>query len=269
MNDTHWTDLLNAEERTRYQRQMLIKELGPQGQVKLKHAKVLIVGVGGLGSPVALYLAAAGVGTLGLVDHDHVHLSNLNRQLLHHSDRVGMKKLDSAYHSINSLNPFVTLALHPLFLNQDNIEDLIQAYDVIVDAVDTIETRLLISDACYLLKKPLVEGAVVGLSGTLTTLHPDHGPCFRCMYPQLQINDQFNSCAELGILGAIAGVIGSMQALEVIKLITGIGEPLFKKMLVFEGLECSFTPIDIVAHSHCRLCSDQADILNIRHCGHL
>lgn len=267
MTTKHWTDILNPDERARYQRQMLIKDLGPQGQIKLKQAKVLIVGAGGLGSPVALYLAAAGIGTLGLVDHDQVHISNLNRQLLHQSSDVGKDKLDSAIHSLRELNPNIKLIKHPLYLQKDNIHDIFKDYDVIVDAVDTIETRLLISDVCYLLKKPLVEGAVVGLSGTLTTLHPNHGPCFRCMYPNLQVHDHFNSCSELGILGAVAGIIGSLQALEVIKVISGLGEPLYGQLLIFEGLESSLTTLQLEAKDKCPLCSKHPHITTLEQCG--
>ncbi len=267
MTQKHWTEALSPDERARYQRQMLIKDLGPQGQLKLKNAKVVIIGAGGLGSPVALYLAAAGIGTLGLVDHDHVHLSNLNRQLLHQTIDIDKDKLDSAHQSLHALNPNIKIIKHPHFIQPDNIKDIVEAYDVVVDAVDTIDTRLLITDACYLLRKPLVEGAVVGLSGTLTTLHPDHGPCFRCMYPNLQLNDTFNSCAELGIIGAVAGIIGSMQALEVIKLISGIGDPLYGQLLIFEGLETSLTPIKIESKDDCPLCSKHARIKTIDACG--
>lgn len=257
---------LDSNEKLRYQRQMLIKSFGPQGQLKLKDARVLVIGVGGLGSPILYYLAAAGVGTLGFCDNDVVEVHNLNRQILHTTEDISKPKVLSAYEKLILLNPNITLIKHSLKVDHSNIEALIQDYDVIVDAIDHLSTRLLISDACYLLNKPLVEGAVVGLSGTLTTIIPHKGPCLRCLYPRVNTS-QANSCQERGILGAVAGTIGSLQALEAIKICVGIGEVLIGRLLVFEGLDLEFETIKYTQQINCPLCGNTPLIKTIQECG--
>lgn len=245
---------LNNNDSIRYHRQMILRDIGIEGQVKLKNAKVCICGAGGLGSPILYYLAAAGVGTLGIVDYDVVKLSNLNRQILHSSDDLESLKTVSAKEKLSRLNPNIQIIEHNVELKEDNIEEIFETYDVIVDAVDTIKVRYLITDTCYKLKKPLIEGAVVGFSGILTTIIPDQTPCYRCLYPFNNESNEYPTCNEIGILGAITGVIGSLQALEVIKLITGSGECLLGRLLTFEGLDCEFNEIPIIHNKDCILC---------------
>ncbi|MHB8097111.1 MAG: HesA/MoeB/ThiF family protein [Erysipelotrichaceae bacterium] len=245
---------LNNNDSIRYHRQMILRDIGIEGQVKLKNAKVCICGAGGLGSPILYYLAAAGVGTLGIVDYDVVKLSNLNRQILHSSDDLESLKTVSAKEKLSRLNPNIQIIEHNVELKEDHIEEIFETYDVIVDAVDTIKVRYLITDTCYKLKKPLIEGAVVGFSGILTTIIPDQTPCYRCLYPFNNESNEYPTCNEIGILGAITGVIGSLQALEVIKLITGSGECLLGRLLTFEGLDCEFNEIPIIHNKDCILC---------------
>lgn len=250
-------DNLNVNDSIRYHRQMILKDIGIEGQVKLKNAKICVCGAGGLGSPILYYLAAAGVGTIGIVDFDVVKLSNLNRQILHTSDDLETLKTVSANEKLSRLNPNIKVVEHSIQLNPENIERILVNYDVIVDAVDTIKMRYLISDTCYKLNKPLVEGAVVGFSGILTTIIPDQTPCYRCLYPYNNDENEFPTCNEIGILGAITGVIGSLQALEVIKLITGAGNGMLGKLLTFDGLDCEFEEIPIIKNENCILCGKQ------------
>lgn len=247
-------DKLNNNDSIRYHRQMILKDIGIEGQEKLKNARVCVCGAGGLGSPILYYLAAAGVGTLGIVDYDVVKLSNLNRQILHSSDDLESYKTVSAKEKLSRLNPNIQIIEHNVELKEDNIERIFETYDVIVDAVDTIRVRYLITDTCYKLKKPLVEGAVVGFSGILTTIIPDQTPCYRCLYPNNNEGHEFPTCNEIGILGAVTGVIGSLQALEVIKLITGAGQLMLGRLLTFDGLDCEFEEIQINKNEDCILC---------------
>lgn len=250
-------DKLNVNDSVRYHRQLILKEIGIVGQVKLKNAKICVCGAGGLGSPILYYLAAAGVGTLGIVDFDVVKLSNLNRQILHTTEDLEILKTVSANEKLSHLNPNIKIIEHTIELNPSNIENILVNYDVIVDAVDTIKIRYLISDTCYKLKKPLVEGAVVGFSGILTTIIPDQTPCYRCLYPNNNEGNEFPTCNEIGILGAITGVIGSLQALEVIKLITGTGNGMLGRLLTFDGLDCEFEEIPMIKNENCSLCGKQ------------
>lgn len=250
MNNLDHTDTI------RYHRQLILKDIGQEGQLKLKSAKVCVCGAGGLGSPILYYLAAAGVGTLGIVDYDVVKLSNLNRQILHSSDDLETLKTISANEKLSRLNPNIKIIEHRVELSNENIEEIFKQYDVIVDAVDTIKVRYLISDTCYKLKKPLVEGAVVGLSGILTTIIPDVTPCYRCLYPMNNSDNEYPTCNEIGILGAVTGVIGSLQALETIKLITGSGKCLLGRLLTFEGIDSEFMEIPIIKNEECELCGN-------------
>jgi sulfur-carrier protein adenylyltransferase/sulfurtransferase len=225
------------DELTRYSRHFLIPEVGEKGQAKLLDAKVLLLGAGALGSPSGLYLAAAGVGTVGFVDFDVVDLSNLQRQIIHTTDRVGMLKTESAQKSINAINPGVKVIAHNVHLSSENVMDVIRDYDVVVNCSDNFPTRYLINDACVFAKKPLVDGAIFQFEGNATVFHPAQGgPCYRCLYPEPPPPGMAPSCAEAGVLGVLPGLIGSIEALEAIKLILGVGKPLIGTMVYFDTL---------------------------------
>ncbi len=225
------------DELTRYSRHFLIPEVGEKGQAKLLDAKVLLLGAGALGSPSGMYLAAAGVGTIGFVDFDVVDLSNLQRQIIHTTDRVGMLKTESAQKSINAINPGVKVIAHNVHLNSENVLDIIRDYDVVVNCSDNFPTRYLINDACVFAKKPLVDGAIFQFEGNATVFHPAQGgPCYRCLYPEPPPPGMAPSCAEAGVLGVLPGLIGSIEALEAIKLILGVGKPLIGTMVYFDTL---------------------------------
>ena len=247
-----------AEELTRYSRHFVIPEVGEKGQAKLLDAKVLILGTGALGSPSSLYLAAAGVGTIGLVDFDTVDMSNLQRQIIHTVDRVGMLKTESAQKQLNALNPGVKVIRHDVRLSAENVMDIIKDYDVVVNGGDNFPTRYLISDACFFAKKPLVDGAIFRFEGQATVFHPAAGgPCYRCLYPEPAPPDMAPSCAEAGVLGALPGLIGSMEALEAIKLIVGAGKPLIGKMVYFDTLSNDYVRIlKIRRNPDCPVCGD-------------
>ena len=225
------------DELTRYSRHFLIPEVGEKGQAKLLDAKVLLLGAGALGSPSGLYLAAAGVGTIGFVDFDVVDLSNLQRQIIHTTDRVGMLKTESAQKSISAINPAVKVIGHNVHLNSENVMEIIAGYDVVVNCSDNFPTRYLINDACVFAKKPLVDGAIFQFEGNATVFYPDRGgPCYRCLYPEPPPPGMAPSCAEAGVLGVLPGLIGSIEALEAIKLILGVGKPLIGTMVYFDTL---------------------------------
>jgi molybdopterin/thiamine biosynthesis adenylyltransferase/rhodanese-related sulfurtransferase len=225
------------EEITRYSRHFLIPEVGEKGQAKLLDAKVLLIGAGALGSPSGLYLAAAGVGTIGLVDFDVVDLSNLQRQIIHTTDRIGMLKTESAQKAIKAINPGVNVVRHDIRLTSENIMDIIAGYDVIINCSDNFPTRYLVNDACVFAKKPLVDGAIFQFEGNATVFDPTRGgPCYRCLYPAPPPVEMAPSCAEAGVLGVLPGLIGSIEALEAIKLILGAGKPLIGVMVYFNTL---------------------------------
>lgn len=228
----------NQDELTRYSRHFLIPEVGEKGQAKLLDAKVLLLGAGALGSPSGLYLAAAGVGTIGFVDFDTVDLSNLQRQIIHGVDRVGMLKTESAAKSIAAINPGVKVNRHEVRLSSENVMEVIAPYDVVVNCSDNFPTRYLINDACVFAKKPLVDGAIFQFEGNATVYYPAKGgPCYRCQYPEPPPAGMAPSCAEAGVLGVLPGLIGSIEALEAIKLILGVGKPLIGSMLYFDTLQ--------------------------------
>lgn len=248
------------ENTIRYSRQLILEDFGLEAQTKLVNARVLVIGAGGLGSPILLYLAAAGVGTLGVADFDSVALSNLNRQVIHFTEDVGRKKIDSAEDKIRKLNPDVKVEKFKRRIDAENIEDLIGRYDVVVDATDNFSSRYLISDCCYLLGKPLVEGAAVGYVGILMTIVPGQTPCYRCLYPEPPIDGEIETCSDAGIIGAVTGVIGSLQAMETIKVITQIGEIIAGRVIYYDALAAEFTELKLNRADECALCGKQPTI---------
>ena len=252
---------LTKEQRERYSRHLLVPEIGLEGQTKLLNAKVLLLGAGGLGSPTALYLAAAGVGTLGIVDDDDVDLSNLQRQVIHTTDRIGTPKVDSAEISIKAINPDVDVVKYQTRLDASNIMEIIDGYDVIVDGVDNFPTRYLLNDATVRLGIPVVSASILGFDGQLSVFKPHDGPCYRCLYPVPPPAELAPSCGANGVLGVLPGTMGLLQATEVVKLIVGAGEPLVGRLLLYEALGATFTELKVRRDPECPICSrDPEDI---------
>ncbi|MDQ3409223.1 MAG: molybdopterin-synthase adenylyltransferase MoeB [Actinomycetota bacterium] len=252
---------LTAEQRERYSRHMLMPEVGLEGQVKLLDAKVLLLGAGGLGAPAALYLAAAGVGTIGIVDDDDVDLSNLQRQVIHTTAGVGTPKVDSAQEAMNALNPDVNVVKHPVRLDASNIMEIIEGYDVVVDGADNFPTRYLLNDATVRLGIPVVSASILGFDGQLSVFKPFDGPCYRCLYPVPPPAELAPSCGANGVLGVLPGTMGLLQATEVIKLVVGAGEPLIGRLLLYEALGATFTELKVRRDPECPVCSrDPAEI---------
>jgi molybdopterin/thiamine biosynthesis adenylyltransferase len=249
---------LTADQRMRYSRHTLLPEVGVEGQVKLLNAKVLLIGAGGLGAPSAFYLAAAGVGKIGIVDDDVVDESNLQRQVIHTTDRVGMPKTASARASIEALNPDVEVVEHRTRLDAGNILDIISEYDVLVDGADNFPTRYLLNDASVRLRKPVVSASILAFDGQISTFVPYEGPCYRCLYPVPPPPEMAPSCGAAGVLGVMAGVMGLLQANEVIKLATGIGEPLIGRLLLYDSLGTRFTELKVKRDPDCPICGDAA-----------
>jgi molybdopterin/thiamine biosynthesis adenylyltransferase/rhodanese-related sulfurtransferase len=246
---------LTKEQRERYSRHLLVPEIGLEGQAKLLDAKVLALGAGGLGSPVALYLAAAGVGTLGIVDDDEVDLSNLQRQVIHTTDRIGTPKVDSAEEAIRGINPDVKVVKYKTRLDAANIMEIIEGYDVIVDGADNFPTRYLLNDASVRLGIPVVSASILGFDGQLSVFKPHDGPCYRCLYPAPPPAELAPSCGANGVLGVLPGTMGLLQATEVVKLITGAGEPLIGRLLLYEALGATFTELKVRRDPECPVCS--------------
>jgi sulfur-carrier protein adenylyltransferase/sulfurtransferase len=242
------------EQLTRYSRHFMLPEVGEEGQAKLLDAKVLLVGAGGLGSPAAFYLAAAGVGTLGLVDHDVVDMSNLQRQILHTNDRVGMPKVESARETLQALNPDVKIVGYQERLSSENIMRIIQDYDVIVDGCDNFPTRYLVNDACVMAGKPNVHGSIFQFEGQAAVFYPGKGPCYRCLFPEPPPPGAAPSCAEAGVLGVLPGLVGCVQALETIKLILGVGRPLIGRMVYFDTLSMELRIHKLRKDPNCPVC---------------
>jgi molybdopterin/thiamine biosynthesis adenylyltransferase/rhodanese-related sulfurtransferase len=257
-----WTkpETLAPEQAQRYSRHLLIPEIGERGQLKLLNSKVLVIGAGGLGSPAALYLAAAGVGTLGIVDSDVVDATNLQRQILHNTERLGRPKVESARETIAALNPDVTVNAYQERLTAANIDRIISGYDVIVDGADNFPTRYLVNDASVKHRIPVVHGSIYRFEGQVTVFKPFEGPCYRCLFQQPPPPELAPSCAEAGVLGVLPGIIGSIQANEAIKLLLGIGEPLIGRYLLFDALEESFREVKLRRDPDCPVCGEHPTI---------
>ncbi len=249
---------MTREQRERYSRHTLLPEVGVEGQIKLLNAKVLLLGAGGLGSPTALYLAAAGIGTMGIVDDDVVDESNLQRQVIHSTDRVGVAKTESAKVTINGLNPDVEVIEHRIRLDAENIVDIIKDYDIVVDGADNFPTRYLLNDAPVRLKIPVVSASILAFEGQISTFLPFEGPCYRCLYPTPPPAELAPSCGDNGVLGVMAGVMGLLQANEVIKLVVGIGEPLIGRLLLYDSLGTRFTELKVRRDPDCPICGPDA-----------
>ena len=249
---------LTSEQRNRYQRHLLLPEVGEAGQLKLLDSKVLLLGAGGLGSPAALYLAAAGVGTLGIIDMDVVDASNLQRQILHNTDRIGERKVDSAKKTLTLMNPDVNVVTHDVRLGADNILDIIDGYDVIVDGTDNFPTRYLVNDASLLKSIPVVHGSIFRFEGQVTVFNPWVGPCYRCMIPEPPPAELAPSCSEAGVLGVLPGIIGSIQAVEAIKILLDLGEILQGRLLAYDALEQSFRTFKVHRDPECPTCGPNA-----------
>ena len=250
----------SPEQSTRYSRHFMLPEVGEDGQGKLLDAKVLMVGAGGLGSPSAYYLAAAGVGTMGIVDNDVVDLSNLQRQILHTHDRIGQPKTDSAKQTIQALNPDVRVITYQEKLTSANIMEIIKDYDIVVDGCDNFPTRYLVNDACVMAKKPNVHGSIFQFEGQASVFYPGKGPCYRCLYPQPPPAEMAPNCQEAGVLGVLPGLIGVIQALETIKLILGKGDTLVGRLLCFNTLTMEITTLNLKADPSCPVCGEKPSI---------
>lgn len=253
--------MLSASERARYSRHLLLPEIGSAGQEKLKAARVLVVGAGGLGSPASLYLAAAGIGTLGVIDHDRIELSNLQRQVLFSTASVGTSKAGAARDRLLSLNPEISVPAHDLELRAANAIQIIEQYDLVIDGSDRLTTRYLVNDVCVLLHKPLVSAAIHRFEGQAMTYVPAQGPCYRCLFPRSADGVAAN-CAEAGVLGVLPGILGALQAAEALKLIVGIGMPLVGRLLTFDALAMSWHEFRFARRADCAACGDSPSIHN-------
>ena len=255
---------LTVDEVRRYSRHLIIPDVGMAGQQRLMNAKVLCVGAGGLGSPALMYLAAAGVGTIGIVEFDTVDESNLQRQIIHGQSDIGKSKAQSAKEKISEINPYVNVITHELRLDNSNVKEIFSQYDIIVDGTDNFATRYLVNDACVLLKKPYVWGSIYRFDGQASVFWAEYGPCYRCLYPEPPPPGMVPSCAEGGVLGVLCATIGSIQTTEAIKVITGVGEPMIGSLMIYDALEMSFRKIKVRKDPNCPLCGDnpsQSDLL--------
>jgi molybdopterin/thiamine biosynthesis adenylyltransferase/rhodanese-related sulfurtransferase len=253
--------VLSPEQRNRYHRHVLLPEVGEEGQQKLLQSRVLMLGAGGLGSPAALYLAAAGVGTIGIVDMDVVDESNLQRQILHNMERVGERKVDSAKKTLTLINPDVDVVTYDVRFGADNILDILDGYDLVVDGTDNFPTRYLLNDASLLKRIPVVHGSIFRFEGQVTVFDPYNGPCYRCLLPEPPPPELAPSCAEAGVLGVLPGIIGSLQALEAIKLLLGLGDSLNGRLLAYDALETSFRTFKVRRDPNCPACGENAQIV--------
>jgi adenylyltransferase/sulfurtransferase len=254
---------LSKDEILRYSRHLIMPEVGMEGQLKLKQAKVLLVGAGGLGAPLGLYLAAAGVGRIGMVDFDVVDFTNLQRQVIHGTKDVGRKKLDSAFDSMRDINPFVQLDRHETALSSENALEIFKDYDYVVDGTDNFPTRYLVNDACVILKKPNVYGSIFRFEGQATVFAYEGGPCYRCLYPEPPPPGLVPSCAEGGVLGILPGTIGLIQATETVKLILGIGQPLVGRLLLYDALNMKFRELKLRKNPECPVCGEHPTVTRL------
>jgi len=254
---------LKEDQIERYSRQIILPNVGGKGQEKILNSKVLVIGAGGLGSPCALYLGAAGVGKIGIVDSDKVELNNLQRQILHTTDRVGMPKVESAKIKLNSINPDIDVVVHNIRLTSANIMDIVKDYDIVVDGSDNFPTRYLVNDACVLSKKPLSHGGILKFDGQAMTILPGESACYRCLFAEPPPPGLVPSCQEAGILGAVAGVIGTIQANEVLKYILGSGDLLAGRLLIFSALESSFRQVKVPKDPKCPVCSKNPTVTKL------
>ncbi len=248
--------IFSSEQQQRYARHLMLPEVGEVGQAKLLQSKVLLLGAGGLGAPAALYLAAAGVGTMGLVDDDIVDASNLQRQVIHNTKRIGTPKVDSAAQAISELNPDVKVVKHALRLSSENVLDVIGGYDLIIDGTDNFPTRYLLNDASLILKKTVINASIFQFEGQITVFKPFEGPCYRCLYPEPPPAGMAPSCNEAGVLGVLPGVVGVIQATEALKLILGIGKPLIGRLLQYDALNMKFREFKLPRDKNCVVCSE-------------
>ena len=248
------------EQIERYSRHIILPEVGGAGQQKMLEAKILLLGAGGLGSPAAYYLAAAGIGNLGIVDFDQVDLSNLQRQIIHSTERIGMLKTESAKKTIQALNPDVNVTLYNQKIDSSNILSIIKDYDYVVDGSDNFPTRYLVNDACVMENKTLIHGSIYRFEGQVTVFKPNSGPCYRCLYPEPPPPGMSPNCQEGGVLGVLAGIIGNLQVVEVLKLILGIGEPLVGKLLIYDALKTEFRNLNLRKDASCPLCGEEPTI---------
>lgn len=249
---------LSNDQRGRYSRHILLPEVGEEGQIRLLKSKVLIVGAGGLGSPAALYLAAAGVGTIGIVDFDVVDATNLQRQILHNIDRIGQSKVESARETLAALNPDVKIVTYDERLSAENVLQILSGYDVVLDGGDNFPTRYLVNDASVRLRIPVVHGSIFRFEGQVTVFEPYAGPCYRCQYPEPPPPELAPSCAEAGVLGVLPGVIGTLQAMEILKILLGIGDTLSGRLLTYDGLSQEFRTFRVRRDPTCPACSDES-----------
>ena len=244
--------MFSNDEMLRYKRQLMMDEIGEEGQLKLKQAKVLVVGAGGLGSPVLYYLTSMGVGTLGIIDSDNVELSNLQRQILHNTERIGINKAQSAKETLEKLNPLTKFIEYPFRITEENSNSLIADYDIVVTALDNLSSRYLINETCVALKKPFVEAGVSGWEGLVTTIIPGKSPCYRCIFSYIANENR----GEIGLVGCLPGILGTIQAMEVTKLILGLGNTLANRLLVFDGLELVFSEFKMERDVNCLVCGN-------------
>ena len=257
------TTTLSKEEIERYSRHLILPEVGVKGQEKLRDSKVLLIGAGGLGSPLAVYLAASGVGTLGIVDFDVVDYSNLQRQIIHSTDDVGRPKLDSAEDCIKGINPYVTVVKHSTHLSSENAMEIMKDYDVIADGTDNFATRYLVNDTCVLLGKPNAYGSIFRFEGQASVFYAKEGPCYRCLYPEPPPPGLVPSCAEGGVLGVLPGIIGTIQAMETIKLLLGEGDPLVGRLMLFDAMKMKFREMNLRKDPDCPICGENPTITEL------
>jgi sulfur-carrier protein adenylyltransferase/sulfurtransferase len=256
-------DELTLDEVRRYSRHLIIPDVGMDGQKRLKNARVLVIGAGGLGSPALMYLAAAGVGTLGVVDFDTVDESNLQRQIIHGQRDIGRSKAESAKESVAEVNPYVRVVVHDERLDNDNVLGIFEQYDLIVDGTDNFATRYMVNDACVLLGKPYVWGSIYRFDGQASVFWAEHGPCYRCLYPEPPPPGMVPSCAEGGVLGVLCASVGSIQVTEAIKLLTGIGEPLLGRLMLYDALEMGYRTLDVRKDPDCAICGENPTVTEL------